>query len=152
MSASWRSLEISLLAWHQATSTWTRLESVSFVNATWISLHDPSDLGTPFLPLGPTDLPGGAGPISFSWTITEPAIRYAEVLQAWMEEDEIEEGDETEESPIAYLTELLSNVWLDVLERGIDLDIGDDEVDCRALEEDLKRLPEEWKGLVRVLR
>jgi hypothetical protein len=148
-SGTWRSVGVSRSAWKLATSGWNHLRNISFVNFSWLSLNDLSDLANPFLPFGATDLSGFARPISFSWTITEPAVGYAKVLQAWAEEDEMEEDDETEMSPIAYLTELLSKVWPDVLERGIDLDIGHHEVDRRALEKDLEMLPEQWNGLVR---
>jgi hypothetical protein len=133
----WVSVSTSRPIWERATSTWTRLRSISFIDCSRIWLETGVSAAEGF---SPRDLPASASSIAFSWLFTQKVGGYAGVAK-----QSISEGD----GPVL---EGLAGVWKDwpcVQELGIEMDIGDGVADRVAFERDLNWLPEKLRRLIR---
>jgi hypothetical protein len=130
----WVCIGTSRPIWERATSTWTRLRSISFIDCSriWLETGVSAAEG-----LSPRHVPASASSIAFSWSFTQKVGGYAGAAKQG-----ISEGN----GPVL---EGLAGFWKDwpcVQELGIEMDIGDGEADRVAFE---KGLPEKLRRLIR---
>jgi hypothetical protein len=139
----WESIEFHQDTWREATSMWNRLESISYIDCHSLMLfHTSGDGGyRAYAPLLPSDLPGCTSPISFSFVITDRVGGYLAISTA-LKEDGLPNPVEE------IIDELRPLDWPSLRELGIQLDVGDREENRAALEEDVQKLPEEWRLIV----
>lgn len=137
-AVDWDSLGVARPHWTAATSSWTRLKSITFLDCTWLFLVDTPDPSEPF---SPSDLPGCDPSIDLVWTFTGRFEGYGSMSESWREDGiHMLLGNIGDNSDISE--------WPSVRERGVQFNIGDRAEDRLALEEDLKGLSEEWRGWI----
>jgi hypothetical protein len=141
-SPSWLGLYLSPSVWAEATSGWARLERLSFVDMAWIWLAD-IELGESPIPLSPSDFSADRPPLALAWSWKKIGCRYARVTAR--------KRATGQGSALKFLAEKIKALeWPSVETLGIELDVGDEEEDRVALEEDLMELPKEWRALLEV--
>lgn len=152
-SVRWRDLYTTQSSWTKATSPWDRINSINFVDLSCLAIKfDPEEPRPPNQKWDWEELKNRGGcswrPMALSWTFSPRIGGYAT------------ESDDAVDSISGYtpLTRLFWDEKQDgyaiyhrgsVRKIGLQLHIGDGQEDRDAVERDLERLPEEWRGLVR---
>jgi hypothetical protein len=130
--------DIDPTVFHKATSTWTKLKSLSFIDTVgfWVGFGNDDDV-----PLAPSHLPESClSSIALAWSFTERVGGYAAVSESFCNGGGV---------LLCLATELGIFGWPSVQTLGIDLDVGDREADRAELRKHLGKLPEEQRRLVR---
>lgn len=133
-------IDILQSTWTQSTSKWDSLKSFSFVDVTWLNTFERRENGQPrdYKPFSPSDLPACNPSMSLSWTFSETIGGYAQC------------SEENSWNPLEIICGQTVGVedWPFVREFGFQVEVGDGQEDRAALEDDIRELPEKWRGRV----